>query len=49
MVYKINFELKDGTLDEIIISGDTIEEIREIAQYQMEIRNGKALWSEKIE
>lgn len=49
MVYRIFFELKDGTQDSIDISGGCLEEIREIVEYQMKMRVAKPLWSERVE
>lgn len=49
MVFRIYFELEDGMEDSVIVSGDTIEEIRELASCHMELRRGKNPWSEQIE
>jgi len=49
MRFRIHFEWPDGTQDSVVISGDTIEEIREKAHGEVSTRNGKNPWSEEID
>lgn len=46
--FNIHFELPDGTEDSIVITGETISEIREAAQEAVEARHGIKAWSEAI-
>lgn len=48
MRYRIHFTLADGSEDSVIVSGDTIEEVRESAAYQVDIRGGRDPWSEEL-
>jgi hypothetical protein len=45
----IHFEHADGTEDSIIISGDTVEEVRSLADAELAKRGGKNPWSEELE
>lgn len=47
MKFKIHFTTGD-TEDSIVVSGDTIEEIREKADIETKKRNGTDCWSEEI-
>lgn len=49
MQFKIHFELSDGSDDSIILSGDTVEDIRAVANDEIEKRGGKNPWSEEIQ
>lgn len=49
MVYKIHYTLPDGTEDNVIVSGDDIDEIREKANHEVESRNATNPWSENLE
>ena len=48
MRFKINFELEDGTKDYIIIEGETIQEIRERADKEVQQRCGFNCCSERL-
>ncbi len=48
MTFRIHFEYPDGTEDSIVLSGDTIEEIREHCDTELEIRSANYLWSEEL-
>lgn len=48
MVFKIHFELENGEEDCVTVSGDTIEEVRELAELHVQLRRGKNPWSEEI-
>lgn len=48
MKYKLNFELTDGSYDSIIVEGESIEEIREIAYKERDKRNSVYEWSEEL-
>jgi len=47
MEFIIHFEWPDGTADGFVVTGDTIEEIREQAEEGVDLRNGKNPWSEE--
>lgn len=49
MVFRINFELTDSTKDSVVVSGETIEEVRKLANCHLELRRGKNAWSEKLD
>lgn len=49
MAFIIHFELENGWEDSFVIEGETIEEIREKANYELKIRGGKNPWSERIQ
>ena len=48
MTFKIHFEHEDGTEDYYILTGDTVEEIREQSEAELKRRNGKNPWSEEL-
>lgn len=48
MTFRIHFTWPDGTEDSVILSGDTVEEIREKAHAEVARRNGSNPWSEEI-
>jgi hypothetical protein len=48
MKFRIHFTLKDGTEDSVVVSGDTIEEIREKAEKEVSSRGGLDPWSESL-
>jgi hypothetical protein len=48
MKFKIHFTLNDGTEDSIVVSGDTLEEIREKAYAELDKRGGRDAWSEEL-
>lgn len=49
MTYRIHFEWPDGTEDSVVVSGDTIEDIRERANVEIARRGGKNPWSENLD
>lgn len=48
MTYRIHFTLPDGTEDSIVLSGDTVEDIRAQADIEVARRSGTNPWSEAI-
>jgi hypothetical protein len=48
MRFEIHFEREDGTEDYIIVSGDSLKEIRQQAEVEVEVRNGKNPWSREV-
>ena len=48
MTFRIHFTWPDGTEDSFIVSGETVEEIRALAQAGVAYRNGSNPWSEEI-
>lgn len=48
MKYRIHFEHADGTRDSMLISGSTIEDVQKKTYAELEKRNSKGLWSDKI-
>lgn len=46
--FKIHYTTKDGSDDYFVASGDTIEEIQEVATKGVEQRNGQDPWSEEV-
>lgn len=48
LTFKIHFEHRDGTEDFVVLSGDTVDEIREKAEAELAKRGGKNPWSEEI-
>lgn len=48
MRFRIHYELPDGTEDSIIVSGETLQEVRQQAEVEVEVRNGKNPWSEEL-
>jgi len=49
MYFNVYYELSDGTEDDLIIGGETIEELRELIDLHMELRRGRYLWSSRID
>ena len=49
MKFKIHGEYADGTADSVIIEGDSMQELREIARYEVEKRGWSNYWSEEVE
>jgi hypothetical protein len=48
MKIKIHYTLPKGEEDSLVIEADTIEELQVIAKNEVEKRNAKNPWSEKI-
>lgn len=48
MRYRIHYTLADGTEDSVVVSGDTIEEVREQAHSEVARRGGTDPWSEEL-
>lgn len=48
MKFKIHATNKDGEADFFVVSGDTIEEVRELANKEIEKRDWWDCWSEEI-
>jgi hypothetical protein len=48
MVYRIHYELPDGSSDSVDINGESIEEIRAKAESEISKRNGANPWSQEI-
>jgi hypothetical protein len=48
MKVRIHYELADGSEDSVLVTGETIEEIRQQATVEVEIRNGINPWSEDV-
>lgn len=48
MTYKIHFTLADGSEDSVVVSGETVDEIREAAQHELDKRGGFDPWSEEL-
>ena len=48
MTFRIHFEHQDGTEDSFVISGETIQEIREQTDLELAKRIGKNPWSEEL-
>ncbi len=48
MRFRIHFEWPDGTEDSILVSGSSIDELREKATAAVVLRNGKNAWSEEV-
>ena len=46
--YRIHFTLSDGTEDSIVLTGSTIQEIRENADIEVNKRGGIDPWSEEL-
>ena len=46
---RIHFTWPDGTEDSIVLSGDSVEEIREQADSELERRNATNPWSEVLD
>lgn len=49
MKFKLCFIYEDGSEDSLVVEGETIEEIREIAIYEKETREAKDAWSERLD
>lgn len=47
--YRIHYTLSDGSEDSIVLSGETVDEIRERAQEAVAARGGRDPWSEQLE
>lgn len=48
MRFRIHFEWPDGTEDSLIITGDSIEDVRQKADAELLKRGGKNPWSEEL-
>ena len=48
MKFRIYYTTQDGTVDSIVVSGETTEEIRETADKELAKRGGQDPWSEEI-
>lgn len=48
MKFKLCFTYVSGFSDELIVEGETIPEIQEIAEKEVEKRNPEYYWSEEI-
>jgi hypothetical protein len=48
MKFRINFEHQDGADDYFVASGETLDEVREVAEEGVKQRNGKNPWSEEL-
>lgn len=48
MTFRIHYTLPDGTEDAVVLSGDTVEEIREKANYEVSKRKATNAWSEEL-
>lgn len=48
MTYRIHYRLPNGQDDSIVLSGETIEEIRQKAEAEVKRRGGTHPWSEKL-
>ena len=48
MTFKIHFDLPNGTEDSIVLSGKTVEKIREKAIAELRKRGGENSWSEEV-
>ena len=46
MTYRIHFDLPDGSSDSVLVTGETVEEIREKSQAELAKRGGINPWSE---
>ena len=46
--FKIYFEYPTGEQDNIILTGETVEEIMDKANIEMAKRGAKGLWSERV-
>jgi acyl-coenzyme A thioesterase PaaI-like protein len=49
MKFEIHFTRPNGDPDFVIVDGDTIKEIRQQAEAEVEVRNGTDPWSREIE
>lgn len=49
MIYRIHYTLTDGTEDSIVCSGETIADIRELAEEEVSRRRGANPWSEVLQ
>jgi hypothetical protein len=47
MRFKIHYTLADGYEDSIIIEGDSIDQLRKLAEEEVEARGGTDPWSEE--
>lgn len=48
MKYRIHFTLPDGSDDFVVVSGSSIEAIRQRAREEVAERGGRDAWSEQI-
>lgn len=48
MMFRIHFTLADGSEDSIVISGETVGDVREKANREVEKRGGSDPWSEEL-
>jgi hypothetical protein len=48
MTFRIHYTLADGSEDSVVVSGDSIDEIREAATLEVEKRGGSDPWSEEL-
>lgn len=49
MIFRVHGEYSDGTPDNIIVEGETIDEVREKANVETGKRGWTNLWSEQLE
>lgn len=48
MRYRIYFTLSDGSEDSVVVEGESVEELQEVAAYQVALRGGSDPWSEEL-
>ena len=48
LTFEIHFTRPSGSEDYVVLSGDTLEEIREAAAVAVEKRGGRDAWSREI-
>ena len=48
MKFRINYTLQGGTEDSFLLDGDSIEEMREMAESELTRRGGVDPWSEDL-
>lgn len=48
MTYEIHFTTPLGEEDFVLVSGETVEEVRQRAEHAVELRGGSAAWSREI-
>ena len=46
--FLIHYELADGSEDAILVTADTIDEVRALGEAEAKKRGGKNLWSEEV-
>lgn len=49
MMYRIHYTLSDGSEDSFIVSGGSIEGIRNRAEHELAKRGGAEAWSEELD